>query len=392
MLVDLVIRTPVLSSLLNIVVKTGLAPTLASAGPFTVFAPNNAAFAAIAELASTLSVEQLRQVLLLHVASGVQIKASDLFDGLVITTAGGGKLIVRKNGMNWKITNADGTSSANIVLADQFASNGVAHVIDGVIMPPAVPAPPSPPVYTPAPPSPPSPTTLVDVVAGTPILSSLLASVVKADLAATLAGAGPFTVFAPNNAAFAAIANMPLSVQQLQNVLLLHVVGGVQITASDLFDGKMITTAGGGKLIVRKNGMNWKITNADGTSSANIVLADQFASNGVAHVIDGVIMPPANTPAPPSPPVYTPAPPSPSPPSPLQCSQIRKRDCKTQLTNGACAWDGDVRQCKPVNFVRTRMPRYKLFVLLCCLLSFIEGYACVACIGVWYNTRRAGCA
>jgi uncharacterized surface protein with fasciclin (FAS1) repeats len=264
--------------------------------------------------------------------------------------------------MNWKITNSDGSSSANIILADQYASNGVAHVIDGVIMPPAS----HPPVYTPAPPS---PSTLVDLVVGTPFLSSLESAVLTTGLANTLASAGPFTVFAPNDAAFAAIAHLAstLSVQQLQNVLLLHVAAG-QFRASDLYDGLTITTASGGVLIVRKYGMNWKITNADGSSSANIILADQYASNGVAHVIDGVIMPPAShppvyTPAPPSPPVYTPtprAPPSPpahtpSPPAPptypVNCGQTPKTQCKMQLTNGACAWNRDVRRCKPFNFV-----------------------------------------
>jgi uncharacterized surface protein with fasciclin (FAS1) repeats len=211
-------------------------------------------------------------------------------------------------------------------------------------------------------------TTLVDLVAGTPALSTLLSSVVKTGLTNTLASAGPFTVFAPTNAAFAAIAQLAstLSVEQLRQVLLLHVASGVQIKDSDLYNGKVITTVGGVlvvKAVYWNGGVSWKITNADGTSSANIVLADQFASNGVAHVIDGVILPPAApappvyTPAPPSPPVYTPAPPSPPSPAVYTCSQTRKKDCKTQLTNGACAWNGDVRKCKPVNFVRSCMFR-----------------------------------
>jgi uncharacterized surface protein with fasciclin (FAS1) repeats len=196
------------------------------------------------------------------------------------------------------------------------------------------------------------PTTLVDVVASTPTLSSLLTSVVTADLANTLAGPGPFTVFAPNDAAFAAIAQLAstLSVEQLRSVLLLHVKVGKKITASQLYDGMQITTGlatAPGTLIIRKNGVyGWKVTNADGTSSANLVLADQFADNGVAHVIDGVIMPPAV----PAPPVYTPAPPAPSP-TVYTCQQTRKKDCKVELTNGACAWNRDVRKCRPAGAV-----------------------------------------
>merc|ERR1711937_275612 len=136
-LVDVVVATESLSTLKELVIKAELVDTLSGEGPFTVFAPSNDAFKALP--AATLNAVQsndalLKKVLLLHVAIGAQVESFGLSDGLVIET-GGISLYARRAGSNWKIENADGTSSANVILADVRAGNGVAHVIDAVILP-----------------------------------------------------------------------------------------------------------------------------------------------------------------------------------------------------------------------------------------------------------------
>jgi len=135
--------------------------------------------------------------------------------------------------------------------------------------------------------------TLVDVASETEALSTLVAAVQAADLAGALSGDGPFTVFAPTNDAFAALPDgtvdallMASNRDQLTSVLTYHVVAG-EVRAADLSDGQVVETLNGESLTIR-------IT--DGTVTVNgveVVMADVEASNGVAHVISGVLLPPA---------------------------------------------------------------------------------------------------
>ncbi len=119
---------------------------------------------------------------------------------------------------------------------------------------------------------------------------TLAAAVTAADLIPTLQGAGPFTVFAPTDAAFAAIQSdvdkllMPESKDKLVDILTYHVVSG-KAMAADLKDGQELTTVEGGKL---------KVSIMDGKvmiGNAHVTSADIEASNGVIHVIDKVLMP-----------------------------------------------------------------------------------------------------
>jgi len=135
-----------------------------------------------------------------------------------------------------------------------------------------------------------------DIVAAaqaTPDLSTLVAAVTAADLVETLQGDGPFTVFAPNNAAFADIQSTvdtllkPANKDDLTNVLTYHVVPGTY-TAADLKDGQELTTVQGEKLPVSIEGDTVKV------GDATVVQADVTTSNGVVHVIDKVLVPPAN--------------------------------------------------------------------------------------------------
>ena len=141
----------------------------------------------------------------------------------------------------------------------------------------------------------PAPTTVVDIAVGNPDFSTLVAAIQAAGLAETLAGPGPFTVFAPTNAAFAALPAgtldsllLPENKDQLTKILTYHVVPG-KVMAADLpaaDAGVATATVAGLDLSVR--------VEADGSAKANeatITTADIEASNGVFHVIDTVLLP-----------------------------------------------------------------------------------------------------
>lgn len=139
----------------------------------------------------------------------------------------------------------------------------------------------------------PAPKDIVGLAVETDILSTLVAAVTAGDLAATLQGEGPFTVFAPTNAAFEALPEgtletllKPENKDQLVSILTYHVVPG-KVMSTDLSDGMKAATV---------NGAEVTITTAGGAkvNGANVVSADIEASNGVVHVIDAVILPPSN--------------------------------------------------------------------------------------------------
>ena len=179
--------------------------------------------------------------------------------------------------------NGDGVfiNDAQVIVADIMADNGVVHVIDAVLLPP-----------------PPPPTnTILDIVVNSANHNTLEAAVVAAGLQGALSGAGPLTVFAPTDAAFAALPAGTLDALladpngALTQVLLYHAVSGVALS-TDLTNGMMITTIQGQDVTVT--------INADGVfiNDAQVIVADIIADNGVVHVIDAVLVPEFNpTPA-----------------------------------------------------------------------------------------------
>ena len=134
---------------------------------------------------------------------------------------------------------------------------------------------------------------IVGLAKATPDLSTLVAAVTAGDLATTLQGKGPFTVFAPTNQAFSDIQSTvdtllkPANKADLQKVLTYHVVPGTY-TAADLKDGQELTTVQGEKLTVSVKGSTVKV------NDATVEKADVNATNGVVHVINKVLVPPAN--------------------------------------------------------------------------------------------------
>jgi uncharacterized surface protein with fasciclin (FAS1) repeats len=265
-------NTGVHDSLVDALVKADLVATLQGDGPFTVFAPTDQAFTdAGIDLDSFTTDEEiaaLTDILLYHVYSGA-VYAADVTDGLTVAMV---------NGDDASFTVTDGTvmiGDATVTTADVMASNGVIHVIDKVLMPPA---------------------DLVDIAAvamSTGVHDSLVAALVKANLVATVQGDGPFTVFAPTDQAFTD-AGIDLDsfttdeeIAALTDILLYHVYSGA-VYAADVTDGLTVAMV---------NGDDASFTVTDGTvmiGDATVTTADVMASNGVIHVIDKVLMPPAD--------------------------------------------------------------------------------------------------
>ena len=146
--------------------------------------------------------------------------------------------------------------------------------------------------------------TIVEVAQGNPDFSTLVSAVTSADLATTLSGTGPYTVFAPTNAAFEKVPQAtrdelmsPAGQQDLSNILTYHVVEG-NVDAATLAqaiqdagaDGYTITTVNGGTLTAMMDGDNVVLRDAAG-NTATVTQTDVDASNGVIHAIDTVLMP-----------------------------------------------------------------------------------------------------
>ncbi len=286
-IVDTAVAAGSFTTLVAAVEAAGLVETLKGEGPFTVFAPTDEAFAALpAGTIDALLADptgDLTKILLYHVVPG-KVMSTDLSDGMAAATAQGGDLTV---------TIADGAvkiNDATVVTPDIETSNGVIHVIDTVILPPAEEAMAE---ATEAPAEEMAEMAdIVDTAVAAGNFTTLVAAVEAAGLVETLKGEGPFTVFAPTDEAFAALPAGTIDTLladptgDLTKILLYHVVPG-KVMSTDLSDGMTAATAEGGEITV---------SIADGAVRINDVLvttADIETSNGVIHVIDAVILPPA---------------------------------------------------------------------------------------------------
>ena len=333
-------------SLVAALTHAGLVETLQGDGPFTVFAPTDAAFAeAGIDLANFNTDEAnatLVDILTYHVLEGA-VDAANVTDGLVATML---------NGDNATFSVVNGTVSINdatVTAADVVASNGIIHVIDKVLTPPAdEPAPQGPPgvicynvvthtivvgadeatcgaymyledyemngqnvtgcyngvthaftnvsqavcegyMWVP-------PVNIAMTAAATTVHTSLVAALTAADLVATVNGTDNYTVFAPTDEAFAA-AGIDLDaydteeeIAALADILLYHVVAGT-VASSDI--------AAGTSTVAAANGDNLTIVAGESgvtINGANVTIVDVPASNGVIHVIDQVLLPPADEP------------------------------------------------------------------------------------------------
>ena len=133
--------------------------------------------------------------------------------------------------------------------------------------------------------------TIVEIASANSDFSTLVSAVQTAGLVETLSGPGPFTVFAPTNAAFAKLPAgtlESLTPEQLANILTYHVVAG-EVLAADVKPG-MVTMVNGDTIMINVNGGKVSITDGQG-NTVNVVSTDIVGSNGVIHVIDGVLLP-----------------------------------------------------------------------------------------------------
>merc|ERR1719469_37403 len=375
-----------LSTLVTAVVAGGLVETLSSAGPFTVFAPSNEGFAALpaGTVESLLKPENkatLVDILTYHVLP-MQATAADVEQIGTQSVAGNYGLTSTVEGLPLRVVAANGKISVGstteelrtVIAADNFASNGVVHIIDGVMLPSSfesekairltsktgtfdvkdgkcyqlsvvsqsdqlndqrIICQPNGDAFilqykssdgscynerigsygrrdyilkgrsissnlkfdcSPA-----AEPNIVELAESVSDLSTLVAAVVAGDLVDTLSSAGPFTVFAPTNEGFAALGSAtidtlmkPENKAQLVDILTYHVVSG-KVLSTDLTAFQEVPTVEGKKLHITVFGGVVKV----GASLASkdlktVTAADNLASNGVVHIINGVMLPPSS--------------------------------------------------------------------------------------------------
>jgi len=246
-----------------------LVGALQSEGPFTVFAPNDDAFAALpkAQLNALLEPENkglLTSILTYHVVAG-DMRAADVVKQKTLTTLNGQRIDVQVTEGGVMI---DG---AKILTTDIECDNGVIHVIDSVILPATA--------------------DIVDTAVEAGSFGTLVAAVKAAGLVEALKGEGPLTVFAPTDEAFAALPEgtvetllKPENKDKLVAILKLHVAAG-RVYGDQALAAKHLTTLQGGTLDARM--VDGKVMIGDAT----VIAADVEASNGVIHVIDRVLLP-----------------------------------------------------------------------------------------------------
>ena len=270
-----------------------LVSTLKGPGPFTVFAPTDAAFAKIpkADLDAILAdKKKLTEILTYHVVAGSAPASTVLtLDGKSAKTVNGAEVKIGVSG--GKVTL---NGNVNVTAVDVKASNGIIHVIDSVLLPPR----PAAPSATVAPlkdivDTPPvsGGRTIVDVATSNGSFKTLLAAIDAAGLTATLKSAGPFTVFAPNDHAFAVLPQetiatllKPENKKALTDILTYHVTPG-KLSATQVLASLELPTV---------NGKKSKIALVNGRpfiNGATIKITDIETSNGVIHVIDTVMLP-----------------------------------------------------------------------------------------------------
>jgi transforming growth factor-beta-induced protein len=257
------------SILVEALTKADLVTVLNGTGNFTVFAPTNDAFNALFTQLGVagigdLSKETLTPILLYHVL-GTEKKSGMLSTGYLTTLSP-----ANGNFLSLKIDVSGGVKlnkETTVTKADVDLKNGVIHVIDKVLLPP----------------------TVVGVAMENDSFSILVQAVVKAGLVETLNGTGPFTIFAPTNAAFTALFAQlgvsgiaDLTAAQLIPILKYHVVSG-NVLSSQLSNGPVQTLNGAITVALSP------VPSINGASK--IVATDVQGSNGVIHVIDKVLLP-----------------------------------------------------------------------------------------------------
>jgi len=269
-IVDIAVADGRFETLVAALQAADLAETLAGDGPFTVFAPTDEAFGKLPEGTVEALLEDipaLTDILLYHVVEG-EVLAEDVVQLESAETLLGESVSIRvENDMVY-------INDAQVIITDIMADNGVIHVIDTVLLPPEEE----------------SLGSIVDIAVADGRFETLVAALQAADLAETLAGEGPFTVFAPTDEAFetlpeGTVEGLLEDIPALTDILLYHVVEG-EVLAEE------VLTKNSAKTLSEKF---VEISIVDGMvyiNDAQVVITDIQADNGVIHVIDTVLLPP----------------------------------------------------------------------------------------------------
>ena len=274
-IVQIAQSTPTLSTLTSAIVSAGLVQTLSGPGPFTVFAPTNAAFEKMdpATLNTIISTPSLLTALLqYHVVDG-DVLSTDLSNGPVETFLSGQNIEVMVSSAGVTL---NGTS--NVTDADVIASNGVIHIIDEVLIPEDFVS-----------------QTIVQIAASNPDFSTLVEILSLPELSDILAAANDptqdLTVFAPNNDAFAnllmalgksSINELPVTL--LEEIVTYHILG-MSVESTELVDGAMVET------LLTDEFVTVDLSDGPKINDSNVIAADIKAINGVIHAIDAVLQP-----------------------------------------------------------------------------------------------------
>ncbi|NNE33877.1 MAG: fasciclin domain-containing protein [Rhodothermales bacterium] len=271
-IVDTAVAAGSFNTLAAALTAANLIDVLKGEGPFTVFAPTDAAFAALPKgtvetLLKPENKDQLIAILTYHVVAG-KVNAKSVMKLTVVETLNGQRVDIAVKGGEVMIDNA------TVRTADVAASNGIIHVIDQVILPTA--------------------DAIPTVAANAGTFQTLLAAVKAAGLADVLSGPGPFTVLAPTDDAFAALPDgtvaellKPENRAKLQAILKYHVIAG-RVFSDAVVKLKTAPTLAGADIKVSVTHGSVKV------NDANVVATDIDAANGVIHVIDAVLLPPAD--------------------------------------------------------------------------------------------------
>ncbi|HEX5025620.1 MAG TPA: fasciclin domain-containing protein, partial [Agriterribacter sp.] len=276
----IVSKNPDFSLLKLALQQTGLTEALNKPGALTVFAPDNSAFAAAGfpdeTAVKNAPVDILKGILLYHVL-GSKITAAQV-------PVGSNTPVKTLSEQDIYVTSKSGKVSVNgaaVIKADIMASNGVIHVINKVLIPPTG--------------------NIVDLVAGNPDFSLLLAAVLRAsegstNVAGLLSGSGPLTVFAPTNMAFSKAGLSTIesinaaNPDDLTAILAYHVVAA-RVFSTDLVNNAKVPTVNGEKITVKLGNKKAAVEGKSNTSPSLITAADLVTTNGVVHVIDQVLLP-----------------------------------------------------------------------------------------------------
>jgi len=272
-----------LSLFVEAVSQVGLTATFDQNGPFTVFPPTNAAFQALLDSnsgwnsLSDIDNATLTNVLLFHLL-GAELESTDLVDSYVTTAATG----PNNEQISLQIDVTGGivlNGSALPVDTDIVASNGIIHVIDEVMLPPSV----------------------VELAANNAGFSSLIAALSRTDLSigliAMLSGDGPYTIFAPTDAAFQDLLDTNINwgsvndipADLLETILLYHVIAESNVQSDQLSQGQTIITWGENTFDIDPE--NEPEIQTGSGQFVNIILTDIQGWNGVIHAIDEVLIP-----------------------------------------------------------------------------------------------------